>query len=283
MGSLDGKVALVTGAARGQGLAHATAMAEEGATVVLVDICEQIASVPYGLATDEDLALAEKTVQSVGGRVLAKKVDARSSEQLDELVTEIVAEFGSIDAVVVNHGIWTRASLWDLGESEWQETIDVNLTGVWKVLKAVAPQLNKQRSGSVVLTSSVNGLEGQAGSAHYTAAKHGVLGLMKSAALEFAPFGVRVNAICPGFVDTPMTNWQGCYDMTGGKPDSTRQEHEKNAHHWHAIGGLIQPSEISGAVVFLASNSSARITGVTLPVDGGHMVLSTFNPAPTFS
>lgn len=282
MGSLDGKVALVTGAARGQGLAHATALADEGATVVLVDICEQIASVPYGLATEEDLALAEKTVSAVGGKVLAKKIDARSSEQLANLVTEVVAEFGSIDIVVVNHGIWTRGALWDLTDSEWQDMMDVSLTGVWRVLKAVAPQLISQHSGSVVLTASVNGLEGQPGSSHYTAAKHGVLGLMKAAALEFAPFSVRVNAICPGFVDTAMTNWQGCYDMTGGKPGSTREAHEKNAHHWHAIGGLIQPSEISGAVVFLASNSASRITGVALPVDGGHLVLPAFNPAPSF-
>ncbi|OMQ25294.1 MULTISPECIES: mycofactocin-coupled SDR family oxidoreductase [Rhodococcus] len=282
MGSLDGKVALITGAARGQGLAHATALAEEGATVILVDICEQIASVPYGLATEEDLVLAEKTVSAVGGKVLAKKIDARSSEQLADLVTEVVAEFGSIDVVVVNHGIWTRGALWDLTDSEWQDMMDVSLTGVWRVLKAVAPQLISQCSGSVVLTASVNGLEGQPGSSHYTAAKHGVLGLMKAAALEFAPFSVRVNAICPGFVDTAMTNWQGCYDMTGGKPGSTREAHEKNAHHWHAIGGLIRPSEISGAVVFLASNSASRITGVALPVDGGHLVLPTFNPAPSF-
>lgn len=283
MGSLEGKVALVTGAARGQGLSHATALAEQGATVVLVDICEEIGSVPYGLATDEDLALAEKTVATVGGRVLAKKVDARSSEQLDAVVSDLVSQFGSLDVVVANHGIWTRAALWDLTDTEWNDTLDVNLTGVWRVLKAVAPQLNKQRRGSVVLTASVNGIEGQAGSAHYTAAKHGVLGLMKAAALEFAPFGVRVNAICPGFVDTPMTNWQGCYNMTGGKPGSTREDHEKSAYHWHAIGGLIQPSEISGAVVFLASESASRITGVALPVDAGHLVLSTFNPAPTFA
>lgn len=283
MGSLNGKIALITGAARGQGLAHATALANEGATVILIDICDQIASVPYGLATDEDLVLAEKTVTEVGGRVLTKKADVRSQHDLDEVVADVVSEFGSIDVVVVNHGIWTRAPLWDLSEPDWQDTMDVNLTGVWKVLKAVAPQLNRQRSGSIILTASVNGLEGQAGSAHYTASKHGVLGLMKAAALEFAPYGVRVNAICPGFVDTPMTNWQGCYDMTGGKPDSTREEHEKNAHHWHAIGGLIQASEISGAVVFLAGDSSSRITGVALPVDGGHLVLSTFNPAPTFS
>jgi NAD(P)-dependent dehydrogenase (short-subunit alcohol dehydrogenase family) len=161
--------------------------------------------------------------------------------------------------------------------------IDVALTGVWRVLKATAAQLISQKSGSVVLTASVNGVEGQPGSSHYTAAKHGVLGLMKAAALEFAPHGVRVNAVCPGFVDTAMTNWQGCYDMTGGKPGSTRAEHEKNAHHWHAIGGLIQPGEISGAVVWLASDGASRVTGVALPVDGGHLVLPAFNPAPVFT
>jgi SDR family mycofactocin-dependent oxidoreductase len=283
MGTLEGKVALVTGSARGQGLAHATALAEQGATVVLVDICEQIASVPYGLATDEDLTLAEKSVAAIGGQVLARKVDARSSQQLDDVVAEVVDRFGSIDIVVVNHGIWSRGALWDLSETDWQDMIDVSLTGVWRVLKATAAQLISQKSGSVVLTASVNGIEGQPGSSHYTAAKHGVLGLMKAAALEFAPHGVRVNAICPGFVDTAMTNWQGCYDMTGGKPGSTRAEHEQNAHHWHAIGGLIQPGEISGAVVWLASDGASRVTGVALPVDGGHLVLPAFNTAPVFS
>ncbi|SDU79548.1 short chain dehydrogenase [Gordonia westfalica] len=126
----------------------------------------------------------------------------------------------------------------------------------------------------------MNGVEAQAGAAHYTAAKHGALGLMKSAALEFAPYNVRVNAILPGFVDTAMTNWQGCYDMTGGKPGSTRADHEIAARHWHAFGGLIEPDEISGAVIFLASDAARRITGVELPVDSGHLVLSTFNPNP---
>lgn len=192
-----------------------------------------------------------------------------------------MSAFGSIDIVVINHGIWTRGALWDLTDDQWLETIDVNLNGVWRTLKAVAPQLISQQSGSVIITASVNGVEAQAGAAHYTAAKHGALGLMKSAALEFAPHGVRVNAILPGFVDTAMTNWQGCYDMTGGKPGSTRADHELAARHWHAIGGLIKPDEISGAVVFLASDAARRVTGVELPVDGGHLVLSTFNPNPS--
>ncbi|PKZ64555.1 SDR family mycofactocin-dependent oxidoreductase [Gordonia terrae] len=280
MGTLDGKVALVTGGARGQGLSHAHALAKEGADVVLIDICDQIASVQYGLATEEDLTLAAKSVGALGTQVAEHRADTRSSASLDTVISETVDTFGHIDIVVINHGIWTRGALWDLTEDEWLDTIDVNLNGVWRTLKAVAPQLIKQRSGSVVITSSVNGVEAQAGAAHYTAAKHGALGLMKSAALEFAPYNVRVNAILPGFVDTAMTNWQGCYDMTGGKPGSTRADHEIAARHWHAFGGLIEPDEISGAVVFLASDAARRITGVELPVDSGHLVLSTFNPNP---
>lgn len=280
MGTLDGKVALVTGGARGQGLSHAHALAKEGADVVLIDICDQIASVQYGLSTEEDLTLAAKSVGALGTNVAEHKADTRSSASLEAAISETVDTFGHIDIVVINHGIWTRGALWDLTEDEWLDTIDVNLNGVWRTLKAVAPQLIKQGSGSVVITSSVNGVEAQAGAAHYTAAKHGALGLMKSAALEFAPHNVRVNAILPGFVDTAMTNWQGCYDMTGGKPGSTREDHEIAARHWHAFGGLIEPDEISGAVVFLASDAARRITGVELPVDSGHLVLSTFNPNP---
>ncbi|KXX59112.1 mycofactocin-coupled SDR family oxidoreductase [Rhodococcus sp. LB1] len=281
MGTLEGKVALVTGGARGQGLAHAHALANEGADIVLLDICEQIDSVQYGLSTEEDLTLAAKSVGSLGVRVATHRTDARSSSALDVAAAETVAAFGSIDIVVINHGIWTRGALWDLTDEDWLDTIDVNLNGVWRTLRAVAPQLITQRSGSVIITASVNGVEAQAGAAHYTAAKHGALGLMKAAALEFAPYGVRVNAILPGFVDTAMTNWQGCYDMTGGKPGSTRADHEAAARHWHAIGGLIEPDEISGAVVYLASDAARRVTGVELPVDGGHLVLSTFNPNPS--
>lgn len=139
--ALDGKVALVTGGARGQGLAHAHALAKEGADVVLIDICEQIASVQYGLATVEDLTLAAKSVAALGVRVAAHKVDARSSAALDAAVADTVDTFGSIDIVVINHGIWTRGALWDLTDDDWLDTIDVNLNGVWRTLKAAAPQL----------------------------------------------------------------------------------------------------------------------------------------------
>jgi SDR family mycofactocin-dependent oxidoreductase len=280
MGRLDGKVALITGAARGQGRSHALAMAREGADIVAVDICDQIDTVPYGLATADDLKETAARVEDLDRRVLARQADARDQAQLDAVVAEAITEFGGFDVVAVNHGIWTRGALWDLSEQTWQDMVDTNLTGVWKTLKAVAPHLRERRGGSVIITSSVNGVEGQAGSAHYTAAKHGAIGLMKAAAMEFAPYRVRVNAIMPGFVDTNMTNWQGAWDMTSGHEGGTRAEHEQAARHWHAFGGLMDPSDISGAVVFLASDDSARITGIEMPVAGGHLVLSTFNPAP---
>lgn len=280
MGRLDGKVALITGAARGQGRAHALALAREGADIVAVDICDQIETVPYGLATADDLKETAAGVEDLDRRILTRQVDARDQAQLDSVVADTITEFGGFDIVAVNHGIWTRGALWDLSEQSWQDMLDTNLTGVWKTLKAVAPHLRERRGGSIIITASVNGVEGQAGSAHYTAAKHGAIGLMKAAAMEFAPYRVRVNAIMPGFVDTNMTNWQGAWDMTSGHEGGTRAEHEQNARHWHAFGGLMDPSDISGAVVFLASDDSARITGIEMPVDSGHLVLSTFNPAP---
>ncbi|MBN9739225.1 MULTISPECIES: mycofactocin-coupled SDR family oxidoreductase [unclassified Pseudonocardia] len=280
MARLEGKVALITGAARGQGRSHALAMAREGAEIVAVDICDEIGSVPYGLATPDDLKETVEQVEALDRRIIGRKVDARDQAQLDGVVAEAISEFGGIDIVAINHGIWTRGPLWELSEQTWQDTVDTNLTAVWKTLKAVAPHLIDRRRGSIVITSSVNGVEAQAGSAHYTASKHGAIGLMKSAAMEFAPHGVRVNAIMPGFVDTNMTNWQGAWDMTSGHPGGTREEHEVAARHWHAFGGLMRPEDISGAVVFLASDESSRITGIEMPVDSGHLVLSTFNPAP---
>lgn len=281
MDRLKGKVALITGAARGQGRAHALAFAREGADVIAVDNCRQIGSVPYSMSSDDDLEKTTEGVRAAGRRALALRADVRSRDELSTAVASATSEFGGIDVVLINHGIWTRSPLWELSEESWQDMIDVNLTGAWRTLAVVAPVLIRQRSGSVILVSSTDGVEGQNGAAHYTAAKAGVLGLMRSAAQELAEYGIRCNAICPGFVDTPMTDWQGCYDLTGGKPGSTRDDQEKHAYRWNAIGGIIQPEEISGATVFLASDEASRITGVVLPVDAGHLVLPAYNFAKT--
>ncbi|MEV8374740.1 mycofactocin-coupled SDR family oxidoreductase [Kribbella sp. NPDC056861] len=280
MDRLAGKVALVTGAARGQGRAHAVALAREGADVVAIDICTQIPSVPYPMAGAGDLDQTLAEVEKTGRRALGSTTDVRDQSQLNAAVAAGIEEFGRIDIVVINHGIWTRGPLWELTDDSWHDMLDVNLTGVWRTLKAVAPGMIAQHSGSVIIASSASAVRGQPGAAHYSAAKHGANGLMKAAAQELAPHGVRVNAIMPGLVDTGMTDWQGCYEVTGGHPGATRAEHEQGAHYLHADGGLIRPDEVSGIVVFLASDDSARITGAEIPVDGGNLLLPGFNPVP---
>jgi SDR family mycofactocin-dependent oxidoreductase len=282
MGKFDGRVALVTGGARGQGRSHALALAAEGADIALVDICAQIDTVPYGLATQEDLAATHQELEALGVRVWSRAADLRDSGQVASVVEDVIAALGPIDVAVLNHGIYSRGDFWSLSDDSWQDMIDTNLTSVWRVLKAVCPGMMSRRTGSIVVTGSVNSLEANPGAAHYAAAKHGLLGLVKTAAVELGSHRVRINAILPAFIDTPMTDWQGIYDMTAGHEGGTREEHVHNSYHWHVLGGLMTPSEVSGAVVFLASDDSSRITGIGLPVDDGHMALPGFNPTPSW-
>src|ERR1700678_1247437 len=221
MGMLDGKVALITGGSRGQGRAHAVTCAREGAEGVIVDIAEQMATVPYPMARQDDLDETVKLVEAYDRRALAIKADVRSQQQLDQAGTRGVAAFGKIDILIANAGIWTQAPFWELTDDQWDEMIGVNLTGVWKSAKAVAPHMIERQTGSIVITSSTNGLEPGLNYAHYVAAKHGVIGLMKNIALELAPYGVRCNAICPGAVLTPMTNHQDSWDMIAGHEGGT--------------------------------------------------------------
>jgi NAD(P)-dependent dehydrogenase (short-subunit alcohol dehydrogenase family) len=167
-------------------------------------------------------------------------------------------------------------------EAQWQDMIDVNLTGVWRTLRAVIPTMISQQRGAIVLTASVNGLEAGAGYAHYVAAKHGVVGLMRNTALELGQFGIRCNAVCPGFIDTAMNDWQGAHDMMSGAPGGTSEDRRVGAFGWSAIAGqgMLPAEAISEAVVWLCSDSASRISGVALPVDSGHMILPGFNTNP---
>jgi SDR family mycofactocin-dependent oxidoreductase len=282
MADLNGRVALVTGAARGQGRAHAVALAEAGADVVVVDACRQIESVAYPLPGTDDLADTAKAVEAHGRRCYAAECDVRSSEALTALVAEAVRQIGPIDVLVANAGIWGLARLWEITDDEWQDMIDVNLTGVWRTLKAVIPGMIEQARGAIVVTSSVNGIEAGAGYAHYVAAKHGVLGLMRNAALELGPYGIRCNAVCPGFIDTAMNDWPGAHDMMAGGPGGTAEDRRIGAFNWSAIAGqgMLPASAISDAVVWLVSDSASRVTGVALPVDSGHLVLPGLNDSP---
>jgi len=282
MGLLEGKVALITGGARGQGRAHALAYAREGADVVVLDIADQIGSVPYPMGTQDDLDETVRQVEKLDRRALAVRADVRSQDQLDDAVQRTLAEFGRLDLVAANAGIWTMTPFWELTEDQWDDMIGTNLTGVWKTAKAVAPHLIEQGSGSIVMTSSVNGLEPGANYAHYVAAKHGVIGLMKNVALELAPHGVRCNAVCPGAIDTGMTNWQGAYDMFAGHGGGTREDLLAGGGSFHALkgAGMLDPVVIANAAVWLHSDLAAWVTGVAVPVDAGHMLLTGVNTAP---
>src|SRR5215471_13827431 len=283
MGLLDGKVAFITGGSRGQGRAHAVTCAREGADVIVIDIAEQLATVPYRLATADDLDETVKLVEAHGRRALAIKADVRSQRQLDDAVAAGIAELGKIDILIANAGIWTMASFWELTSEQWDEMIGVNLTGVWKAAKAVAPHMIERRSGSIVITASVNALEAGQYTAHYVAAKHGLIGLMRNVALELAPYGIRCNAISPGAVKTPMTNHQAAWDMFAGHPGGTEEDMTEVGHHYTLLAGTsrLDPQDVANAAVYLNSDLASKVTGVTIPVDAGHLTLSGYNPAST--
>ncbi|MEE2059110.1 mycofactocin-coupled SDR family oxidoreductase [Rhodococcus artemisiae] len=282
MGLLDGKVVLITGGARGQGRAHALVSAREGADVILVDIADQIASVNYAMARQEDLAETVRQVEELDRRALSISADVRSQEQLDAAVSQGIAEFGHIDILIANAGIWTKARFWEMTEESWNDMIDVNLTGVWKSAKAIAPHMIERQTGSIVITSSVNGLEPGMDYAHYVSSKHGVIGLMKNIALELAPYGVRCNSINPGAIRTPMTDHQGAWDMFAGHEGGTESEMIEGGYHFHALKGhtFMPPEVIANTALYLNSELAASVTGVTIPVDAGHMLLTGVNPDP---
>jgi SDR family mycofactocin-dependent oxidoreductase len=282
MSGLEGKVALVTGAARGQGRAHALTLARNGADIIAVDIADQINTIPYSMGTPDDLAGTAKSVEDLDRRVITVQADVRSQEQIDQAVSRGLAEFGQIDILIANAGIWAMKPFWELTEADWSDMIGTNLSGVWRSAKAVAPHMIERKTGAIVMTSSVNGLEPGVNYAHYVSAKHGVIGLMKSVALELAPHGIRCNAICPGAIDTGMTNWQGAWDMFAGHEGGTREDQLAGGKHFHALKGvsMLSPQVLADAALWLVSDGAATVTGVALPVDAGHLLLTGMNSAP---
>lgn len=278
MGKLDGKVAFITGAARGQGRSHAVRLAQEGADIIAVDICEDIPNSPYPGATEADLAETVKQVEALGRRIVADKVDVRDLEGLGKVVDGGVAQLGRLDVVCANAGIAgitsTPQSVWEYDEPTWQTMIDINLTGVWTTVKVAVPHLIANQGGSVVLTSSAAGMKGYANIGHYVAAKHGVIGLMRTLALELAPHGIRANVVSPTQVDTPMIQNEAMRRLF--RPDlehPTREDFAPASQTIHALQvPWVDPVDISNAVLFLACDDARYITGVALPVDAGALV-----------
>ena len=269
MGALQGKVAFVTGAARGQGRAHAVKLASEGADVIAVDLCGQIDSVPYPMGSADDLAATVKLVEDAGGRIVATQADVRDRASLKAALKAGVEQFGGrLDIVIANAGIAPMT-----GENAWHDVIDVNLTGVHHTVDvAMRPMIKAGNGGSIVLISSVMGLVGLAspfaGSIGYAAAKHGVVGLMRSYANLLLPEGIRVNSIHPAGVRTPMID-----------NEFTRQWLKDAADGGDGSGDMagavdmetVEPEVIADTVAWLVSDTAKHITGVALPVDDGYV------------
>ncbi|MGQ0465077.1 MAG: mycofactocin-coupled SDR family oxidoreductase [Sporichthyaceae bacterium] len=273
MGRVSGKVALITGAARGQGRAHAVRLAEEGADIVAIDVCSQLESVPYGMATPDDLTTTAKLVEEQDRRILAHQADVRDLGALQNIVAEAVAEFGGIDIVVANAGIASMGPVWELTEESWQEMLDVNLTGVWKTVKAAIPSMiERGRGGSIILTSSLAGVLPFANIAHYVAAKHGVTGLMRSLALELAPYNIRANSLHPTVVNTDMIHNEASYNLFLPHlgPNPAMADVSGALRYMQALPEpWVEPRDMANLVLFLASDESRCITGTTQVIDLG--------------
>jgi SDR family mycofactocin-dependent oxidoreductase len=274
-GRVQGKVAFITGAARSQGRSHAVRLAQEGADIIAVDVPGAVPSLSaYPLATAEDLAETVRQVEALDRRVVAHEADVRDAAALKAALDDGVAQLGGLDIVVANAGIYQVSPALALDDAAWQEMIAINLTGVWNTVKAALPHLIDGGGGSVVLTSSVLGLKGGANGVHYSTAKHGVVGIMRSVALEFAPHRIRVNSIHPTLVNTIMIQNDEVYALFD--PASPHPSRESAAPVFQTINALpvpwVEPADISNAVLFLASDEARYITGVTLPVDAGAMI-----------
>lgn len=274
MGKLDGKVAFVTGAARGQGRAHAVEFAREGADVAVLDVCKKMDSVEYAGATEEDLQETVRLVESYGRRALPIVVDVRDWDGMQAASAQTVKELGAIDIVVANAGILPATGEKSKQMSAWHEVIDVALTGVYHTLKATMdPMIEAGNGGSMIITSSTSGLFAMAydasmlkpGSMGYTAAKTAVVGLMRNFAKALGPHGIRVNTVHPMGVNTPMLSSDYKGEVFGSAPPG-----------WcaNALGyDLLEPEDVAKTMLWLASSDAHAITGSTIAVDGGQLIM----------
>ena len=268
MGVLDGKVAFITGAARGQGRSHAVRFAEEGADIVAIDLCDQIDSIPYQLATVEDFNETAKAVEALGRRIIARVADVRDAPALQRVVSEATGVLGPIDIVVANAGIAAFGGRAD-SEKVFRDIVDVNLVGVWNTVMAAAPSMREAgKGGAIVIISSTLGFKGTGGdgtAAHcaYSATKHGAVGLMRSFAHWLAKDSIRVNTVHPTGVETPIIMNEACGRLMAQNPDAAEM-----AVNLLPVS-MLQPADVSDALLWLVSDHAKYVTGVTLPVDAG--------------
>ncbi len=275
-GRVEGKVAFVTGAARGQGRSHAVRLAEEGADIIAIDIAGPIrpgVETAIPASTPDDLAETANLVKGLDRRIVTAEVDVRDFDAIKAAVNSGVEQLGRLDIIVANAGIGNGGDvLHETSDQDWDEMIDINLTGVWKSVKAAVPHLIAGgNGGSIVLTSSVGGLKAYPHCGNYIAAKHGVVGLMRTFAVELGQHMIRVNTVHPTHVSTPMLHNDGTFKMF--RPDLENPGPDDMAPICQLFHTLpipwVDPVDISNAVLFLASDEARYVTGVTLPVDAG--------------
>jgi len=277
MGKLDGKVALITGGARGQGRSHAVTFAREGADIVVCDIVSQLETVPYDMATPEDMEQTVKLVNEEDQRCLAMQADVRDTAQLQAVVDAAISEFDKIDILLANAGIVAPVALADISDQAWSEMIETDLTGVFKSIRAVAPHMIEQGSGRIIATSSMVGRIGVPNLSHYVAAKWGVIGLVKSLALELGPHNITVNAVCPTNVDTPMIQNPAMYSLFA--PDIENPSRDDVIPGFRSLNALpipwVEAKDISEGMLYLASEAGRYVTGEALSIAAGWNASST--------
>src|SRR6201993_699758 len=276
IGSLDGRVAFVTGAARGQGRAHAIRLAREGADIIAIDICGPVsASITYPLPTAEDLQETVRGVEGAGRKILARQVDIRDGAALRQVVADGVEQFARLDILVANAGVLSWGRLWELSDEQWDTVIDVNLSGTWRTIRAVVPaMIEAGNGGSIIIVSSSAGRQAGPRNGHYAASKHGLVALTNSLALEAGEFGIRVNSIHPYSIDTPMIEREVMMELFKNHPSFLHSfapmplyptDHGGKRHR----NEFMAPEEVSEVVAWLAGDGSATLSGVQIPVDRG--------------
>jgi SDR family mycofactocin-dependent oxidoreductase len=271
MGKFDGKVVLITGGARGQGRSHALRFAQEGADVAICDIASQLDTVPYPMAQQSDLDETVKMVEDLDRRCVAVRADVRDRAQVDGFVQQAVTELGRVDFLLANAGIFSFSTVAEMTDELWREMIDTNLTGVFHAMRAVLPHMIEQNHGRIVATSSMAGKAGFGNIGHYVATKWGVIGLVKSVAMEVGGSGITVNAVCPTTVDTTMIQNEAAYKLF--LPEQEHPSREAAATAFQSLNTIpvpwVETIDISNTMVFLCSDEARYITGETIAVAAG--------------